>query len=40
MSKQKIKIKNRQMKNLLLKCIETFFIYIVLNDVIVVSFYP
>jgi hypothetical protein len=40
------KIKNHQIKFLLVKCIETFLIYIffqilkVLNDVIVVNFYP
>jgi hypothetical protein len=41
----KSKIKNNQMKNLLMKCIETFMIYIllflkVLNDMIVVNVYP
>jgi hypothetical protein len=42
MSKLKLKNKASANENLLLKCIETYFIYIYnfLNDVIVVNFYP
>jgi hypothetical protein len=39
--KKNLKIKHQQIKSLLVKCIETFLIYIKdLNDVIFVNLYP